>query len=46
VIAHAVGTYAHDLSSLGKPVKQKAAPEAQRHQGEGRAQGHHHGLTE
>lgn len=46
VIAHAVGTYAHDLSSLGKPVKQKAAPEAQRHQGEGRAHGHHHGLTE
>ncbi len=34
VIAHAVGTYAHDLSSLGKPVKQKAAPEVQRHQGE------------
>lgn len=46
VIAHAVGTYAHDLSSLSKPVKQKAAPKAQRHQGEDHSHGHHHGLTE
>ncbi|WP_436740356.1 M28 family peptidase [Streptomyces sp. BBFR102] len=46
VIAHAVGTYAHDLSSLTEPVKGKAAPKAQRQRGEARAGGHQHGLTE
>ncbi|CAM5443459.1 Amidohydrolase OS=Streptomyces gougerotii OX=53448 GN=GCM10010227_40080 PE=3 SV=1 [Streptomyces diastaticus subsp. diastaticus] len=46
VIAHAVGTYAHDLSSLSRPAGSKAAPQAERHRAEGGGHGHHHGLTE
>ncbi|WST31331.1 M28 family metallopeptidase [Streptomyces sp. NBC_01166] len=44
VIAHAVGTYAHDLSSLGRPAPAASATGEERGGG-GLREGHAHGVT-
>ncbi|MEU5165158.1 M20/M25/M40 family metallo-hydrolase [Streptomyces mutomycini] len=45
VIAHAVGTYAHDLGSLTRPVPAASATAERRSVG-GLREGHAHGVTE